>query len=110
MPHLLTSHVDGCLQDIWEQHELHTDDDGDWPYRWGTAACWVRLVLDQAQSCVRVFAHAAHGVKGNAAVLRELNHLNGRARWVRFMLVWRHGPPSRASCTGPRSTAPRWTG
>jgi hypothetical protein len=85
MPHLLMSHVERCLQDIWEQHELHTDADGDWPYRWGTAACWVRLVIDEAQSCVRVFAHAAFGVKANAAVLRELNDLNARARWVRFV-------------------------
>lgn len=78
---MLRSHTERCLQDIWKQHELTTDDDGDFPYRYGTAACWVRVGTAPEQE-VRVFAHAAFGVKRTARLLAELNDLNGRSRWV----------------------------
>ena len=50
------------------------DADGDYPFRWGTAACWVRI-CEEPFLRVEVFAHAALGVKGSVALLRELNDL-----------------------------------
>jgi hypothetical protein len=82
---MLRSHTERCLQEIWEQPELHTDDDGDYPFRYGTAICWVR-VSPAPQQEVRVFAHAAHGVKRTAKLLAEINDINVRARWVTVSL------------------------
>ena len=65
---LLRSHVERCLQDIWDTPDLVIDDDGDYPYRRGTAMCWVSP-FDGPVPGVRVFAHAAYGLKpvGEAA-------------------------------------------
>lgn len=78
---MLRSHTERCLQEMWEQPELVTDDDGDYPFRIGTAACWVRVSASPEQE-VRVFAHAAFGVKRTAKLLAELNDLNARSRWM----------------------------
>jgi hypothetical protein len=83
---MLRSHTERCLQDIWQQPDLTVDDDGDYPYRHGTAACWVR-VGTAPNPDVQVFAHAAFGVKRTAKVLAELNDLNARSRWVRLHLA-----------------------
>lgn len=45
---MLRSHVERCLQDIWDTRELGTDEDGDYPYRNGTAMCWVSADLHWA--------------------------------------------------------------
>ena len=82
---MLRSHVERCLQDIWDTRELITDIDDDYPFRYGTAACWVSL-LDGPNSGVRVFAHAAHGLKTSAKLLREVNELNVQSRWARLAL------------------------
>lgn len=84
---MLRSHVERCLQDVWEQPHLVTDDDNDYPYRWGTAACWVHVGTGSSP-VVRVFAHAVHGVKKSARLLTELNDLNTRARLIR--VLWDH--------------------
>ena len=55
---MLRSHVERCLQDIWGVHDLVIDDDGDYPYRHGTAMCWVSP-FDGPVPEVRVFTHAA---------------------------------------------------
>jgi Putative bacterial sensory transduction regulator len=88
MATMLRSHVERCLQDVWEQHELIIDGDGDYPYRWGTAACWV-AVQSGPSMAVRVFAHAAHGLKRTAKLLTEINEVNARSRWAR--VFWDHG-------------------
>ena len=55
--------------------EWHTDSDGDFPFRWGSAACWV-AVRSEPFLHVWMFAHAAYGLRSTAAVLRELNEHN----------------------------------
>lgn len=83
--------MERCLQDIWDTAELRTDDDGDYPYRYGTAACWVSL-LPGPDPGVRVFAHAAVGLRPCAKLAREVNDLNDKATWVKVAhvegLVW----------------------
>ena len=79
---LLRSHVERCLQDIWDVPDLVIDDDGDYPYRRGTAMCWVSP-FDGPVPGVRVFAHAAYGLKPSAKLLREVNDLNVRSTWAR---------------------------
>src|ERR1700712_3087861 len=79
MEHLVRSHVERCLQDIWGVCHLPVDDDGDYPFRAGVAACWVRVDA-QLPVLVRVFGHAVVDVKRSAGLLRELNDLNSRSR------------------------------
>jgi hypothetical protein len=83
---LLRSHVERCLQDIWDVPDLVIDDDGDYPYRRGTAMCWVSP-FDGPVPGVRVFAHAAYGLKPSAKLLREVNDLNVRSVWARVALL-----------------------
>ena len=82
---MLRSHVERCLQDIWDTRDLVIDDDGDYPYRHGTAMCWVSLFGGPVPG-VRVFANAAYGLKCSARLLREVNDLNGRSTWARVVL------------------------
>jgi hypothetical protein len=79
MEHLVRSHVERCLQDIWGVWHLPVDDEGDYPFRAGVAACWVH-VDTQLPVLVRVFGHAVVDVKRSAGLLRELNDLNSRSR------------------------------
>ncbi len=81
----LRSHVERCLQDIWEQHDLVIDADGDYPYRWGTAACWVHIESGQP-AMVRVFAQAATNVKRSTRLLAEINEVNTGTRCAE--VVW----------------------
>jgi hypothetical protein len=77
---LVRSHVERCLQDIWEVPAgPEMDDDGDYPFRTGSCLGWVRLE-QQPPMLVRVFAHVAYDVKRSAALLQELNVLNVRSR------------------------------
>jgi hypothetical protein len=73
----IRSHVNCLLQDEWDACCVVTDGDGDFPFRSGTAACWVQ-VMDTEPVMVRVFAHAAVGVRSSLKVLRELNEIQGR--------------------------------
>lgn len=57
---------------------VEADDDGDYPFRWGTAACWVRI-QERPFVRVEVFAHVVHGVRPSARLLREINDANRRA-------------------------------
>jgi hypothetical protein len=88
MDEMFRSHVQRCLQDVWECSELVTDADGDYPYRDGTAACWVS-VRTGPKPGVRVFAYAAVEVKRTARLLTEVNELNSRSRWAR--IFWESG-------------------
>jgi predicted heme/steroid binding protein len=85
---MLRSHVERCLHDIWGTYDLVLDVDEDYPYRTGTAMCWVSL-LDGPPLGVRVFAHAAYGLKPSAKLIREVNDLNARNRWAR--IAFQHG-------------------
>ena len=73
----IRSHVEVLLQREWEVCRVLTDPEGDFPFRQGTAACWVS-VLDLDPPMVRVFAHAAFGLKPTLALLRELNEIQHR--------------------------------
>lgn len=85
---MLRSHVERCLQDIWGTRELVTDVDEDYPYREGTAMAWVSVVAGPPPS-VRVFAHAAYGLRRSAKLLGEVNDLNARSRWAK--VAFAHG-------------------
>jgi hypothetical protein len=76
---LVRSHVERCLQDIWDVRVPELDDEGDYPFRSKACVGWVR-VEPQHPVLVRVFSHAAYDVKGSAALLREINTLNARSR------------------------------
>jgi hypothetical protein len=68
----IRSHVRQLLAEEWGTCCVGVDPDGDVPFRRGTAAGWVS-VLDSAPAMVRVFAHAAYGVRSSAKLLRQLN-------------------------------------
>lgn len=74
----LRSHVERCLEDHWETHPLTVDPDGDYPFRWGTAHCFVSIV--EADSLfIRVWAFAARVPRKSLKLLSELNEINERA-------------------------------
>jgi hypothetical protein len=81
----IKSHVELLLQREWDVGRVATDPDGDFPFRAGTAACWVS-VSDGEPPMVHVFAHAACGLKPTLRVLRELNEIQGRALSARIEL------------------------
>jgi hypothetical protein len=81
----IRSHVEVLLQREWEMCRIAEDGDGDFPFRRGTAACYVS-VLDNDPPMVRVFAHAAYGLKPTLKVLREINEIQRRALSARVEL------------------------
>jgi hypothetical protein len=81
----IRSHVELMLQREWEVCRVVADSDGDFPFRHGTAACYVS-VLDNEPPMVRVFAHAAYGLKPTLKVLREINEIQRRALSARVEL------------------------
>jgi hypothetical protein len=83
-PVFVRSHVERCVQDALGVCRPVTDDDGDWPFRVGTAACFVRLHVNE-HPMVEVFAVAAHGVRRSARLLTEINDVNARTRTARVV-------------------------
>lgn len=81
----IRSHVELLLQQEWGVCRVLSDEDGDFPYRHGTAACYVS-VMDTEPPMVRVFAHAAYGLKPTLKVLRELNEIQHRTLSARVEL------------------------
>lgn len=73
------AYVEQILEEVWNQPRLVTDDDGDYPFRYGTAACYVRVEPGPPMT-VRVFAQAAMDVGRSAKLLAELNDFNASAR------------------------------
>jgi hypothetical protein len=80
------SHVELLLQREWNVCRVLTDPEDDFPFRQGTAACWVS-VLDGDPPMVRVFAHAAFGLKPSLKLLREINDIQTRTLSARIELV-----------------------
>ncbi len=70
------SHVERCLEEAWNRCRVAADQDGDFSFRAGTAACYVSVVA-HVPLRVRVWAVAAHSVKSTARLLNELNDANG---------------------------------
>lgn len=81
------SHVERLLQDEWDVCRVVTDDDGDYPFRNGTAAGWVTIMPGGDVPFVRVFAHAALDVKPTVALLRELNDIQARCLTAAIFVV-----------------------
>ena len=75
------AYVEKILEGVWEQRPLVRDADGDYPFRYGTAACFVR-VEEGPPLGVRVVAQAATNVRRSAKLLSELNDFNAHARSV----------------------------
>jgi T3SS (YopN, CesT) and YbjN peptide-binding chaperone 1 len=73
------SYVERCLADMLGVCRVPADQDGDYFFRSGSAACYVR-VEDQDPVIVRVFAIAATGVSRSAKLLAEINEVNSRSR------------------------------
>lgn len=79
------SHVKECLREAFELPSLKVDDDGDVPFRHGTAIYYVTVRGDGKR--VKVWAHAVRGVKRTAALLREVNEVNIGLELARVYLV-----------------------
>ena len=83
------SHVERCLQDGWEVPGVVQDGDGDYPFRFGTAACYVSITVGEVPTFARVWAMAVVGVKKSAKLLAELNDINARSLTAR--IYWANG-------------------
>jgi hypothetical protein len=84
---LLRSHVERCLQENMELCRVTADCDGDYPFAHESAVYYVSLLEAADTWWVRVWSVAATGVRGNAALLRELNDVTSRSPLVK--VVWR---------------------
>jgi hypothetical protein len=65
--------------DIQKSSRILTDDDGDFPFRFKSAACYIRVEQDPPH-LVRIFAVAASEVSRSAKLLTELNGVNNSSR------------------------------
>lgn len=97
----LRSHVERFLQDIWKVHRVAVDGDGDFPYRWGSAACWVSLASCCEPVTVDVIARAASGVPRSGKLLREINEVNRASRlttvfWSKGSIIVKASLPGSA--------------
>jgi hypothetical protein len=78
---LVRSHVERCLQDIWDVCRVETDHDGDHPFSRGTSMCFVRVERGKPIA-IRVFGYAVIDIERSGKLLKELNDINGRCRFV----------------------------
>ena len=78
------SYVRTLLTEILE-HDVEPDSDGDFPVRGETSNGWVRPEVSGLWG-VHIFVHAAHGVPGKAAVLKEINEINLTEPLVKLLL------------------------
>lgn len=85
---LARSHVERCLQDLWDKPDVHPDNDGDYPYKSGSASCWIGIDPGDPP-LVKATACAAVAVKKSGKLLTELNELNARCRTTR--VYWYSG-------------------
>ena len=76
--------VERSLQQVWDSPEIVQDDDGDYPFGDGGATAYVTVEQEPGLG-VCVWSYAAHGVKGAASVLREVNDLNRQSRLCKVM-------------------------
>jgi hypothetical protein len=75
----ITSHVERLLADEWDVCRVRPDDDGDFPWAHGAAVGWVSVIDAGDRFMVRVWSHAAYGLKPSAKLLRELNEIQIRS-------------------------------
>jgi hypothetical protein len=74
----IRSHVEQLLESAWGVCRVYPDADGDYFFRQGSAACWVS-VLSTSPVMVRVFGHAATGLRPTLRLFSELNDIERRA-------------------------------
>ena len=83
----LRHHVERSLRrDMGIPGRLEPDEDDDYTVFSEGAVVWVRPMLEQTPALARVWSLAASDVKKSAALLRELNDLNGGLEQVRCVL------------------------
>lgn len=75
----ITSHVERLLAAEWKQCRVVPDGEGDFCWTHGTAIGWVSVIDAGDRFMVRVWAHAAYGLKPSAKLLRELNEIQMRS-------------------------------
>ncbi len=85
---LARSHIERCLQDVWNVDRIVPDGDGDYCYRIGTAACYFGLVGSEPV-LVKAVGCAALEVKKSAKLLDEINAINSRCRLAH--VYWNNG-------------------
>lgn len=78
--------VEHLLMDEFSTSEVIRDADGDVPFHSGSSACFV-TVEEEPELGVRVWGMAALGLRPTAAVLREVNDLNDKARLAKVVLA-----------------------
>jgi hypothetical protein len=81
------SHVERCLQEVFETCHVLQDDDGDYPFVCGTSACFVRVAHDGHD--VHVVAIAADKLRSSCKLLTEINEINLSLRAARVQLAVR---------------------
>lgn len=79
------SHVERCLQEIFETCHVIQDDDGDYPFACGTSACFVRVAHDGHD--VHVVAIAVDRLRSSCKLLTEINDTNLNLRAARVQLA-----------------------
>lgn len=90
----IRSHVQICLMGIRKNSRIQADDDGDFPFRFKSAACYIRVEEDPPH-LIRIFAVAASGVPRSSKLLTELNDLNNSshtalAYWNNHIVIVGH--------------------
>lgn len=70
------SHVQRMLREGMGLDEVEQDCDGDYPFRHGTAMYY--LSVGRGGHLLKIWSHAAYGVKPTKSVLREVNSTNER--------------------------------
>ena len=80
------SHVKELAREVFELTEIVVDEDGDLPFRHGTAVFYVSVVANGR--LVRVWSRAVDGLAVTKPVLREVNDANA---WLVLARTWVHG-------------------
>lgn len=83
------AYVEKLLRQAADDQPVHADEDGDFPFPWGTAMGWVQVV-DAEPPIVRVMAHAAYGLRATAALRKEIDEINARATFAKVFLSGGH--------------------
>lgn len=80
------SHVERRVREAMGLTEVKRDPDGDIPFRYGTAACFISV--DDDGQLARVWSPAVRDLRPTAAVLRELNAVSADLSFARVVLRW----------------------
>jgi hypothetical protein len=79
---LVHAYVSQLLCEWFSLGQVRRDEDGDYPFRYGTAVYYVR-VLDRDPAVLRIFAIAVHDLDCSPGLLEELNEINANVAFAR---------------------------